>query len=309
MRVFIKNIILFTVITVPLYFVFLIFFGEVMPTFINKNLKYKKGGIGFMDKRIEEVREIKNIDILFIGSSHSYRGYDPRIFNKFGYTAFNLGSSAQTPLTTKYLLDEYLAALNPKYVLLDVYPLLLGNNGIESVLNIVSNSKVSNNLIKLVFESDDIQVFNTLFFKFYKETTNNFISDSKPKIPKDDKYIGNGFVESYKIYEGDLKSKIKDQKLILKTEQLNKLDEVIQMLKARNIKFYLIQAPITKKKYKSFLNNKEVDSIFNSKGKYFNFNELLKLNDSLFVDDNHLNQYGVDLFNEKLFNSINFKKI
>ena len=71
----------------------------------------------------------------------------------------------------------------------------------------------------------------------------------------------------------------------------------------------MIQAPITKKKYKSFLNNKEVDSIFNSKGKYFNFNELLKLNDSLFVDDNHLNQYGVDLFNEKLFNSINFKKI
>ena len=308
MRVFIKNIILFTIITLPLYFVFLIFFGEVMPTFVNKNLKYKKGGIGFMDKRIEEVREIKNVDILFIGSSHAYRGYDPRIFNKFGYTAFNLGSSAQTPLTTKYLLDEYIAALNPKYVLLDVYPLLLGNNGIESVLNIVSNSKISNNLVELTLEVNDIQVFNTIFFKFYKETINSFISDNEPKRSKEDKYIGNGFVESYKIYNRDLAVNTIQQKIELNPVQLQKLEDIIFLLKERNIDFYLIQTPITRHLYNSFENNNEIDSILSTKGKYMNYNKIVNFKDNLFIDDNHLNQKGVIIFNNQILKDFNFKK-
>lgn len=39
---------------------------------------------------------------------------------------------------------------------------------------------------------------------------------------------------------------------------------------------------------------------------YYNFNERLILNDSLhFYDSNHLNQNGVELFNEELIKMVN----
>jgi hypothetical protein len=39
---------------------------------------------------------------------------------------------------------------------------------------------------------------------------------------------------------------------------------------------------------------------------YYNFNEKMTLNDSLhFYDANHLNQNGVELFNEKLIELLN----
>ena len=39
-----------------------------------------------------------NIDVLVLGSSHAYRGFDPRIFKKAGIKLFNFGSSGQTLL-------------------------------------------------------------------------------------------------------------------------------------------------------------------------------------------------------------------
>lgn len=49
----------------------------------------------------------KNIDMLFLGASHTYEFYAPEIFDKeFGINSFNLGSSGQTPKATYYLLTE-----------------------------------------------------------------------------------------------------------------------------------------------------------------------------------------------------------
>ena len=63
--------------------------------------------------RFNEVRLYENLDILFIGSSHAYRTFDPRFFNSMGLRTFNLGSTAQTPLNTYYLLKIYAKSLNP----------------------------------------------------------------------------------------------------------------------------------------------------------------------------------------------------
>lgn len=44
-----------------------------------------------------------------------------------------------------------------------------------------------------------------------------------------------------------------------------------------------------------------MDSLFQSYGKYYNFNEFIQMDDSLhFYDVDHLNQGGVNIFNEKL---------
>ena len=51
-----------------------------------------------------EVKHMRDIDLLFLGSSHTYRTFDPRFFDQFGWESFNLGSKAQSPLNTYYLV-------------------------------------------------------------------------------------------------------------------------------------------------------------------------------------------------------------
>jgi hypothetical protein len=38
-----------------------------------------------MYSRLSEIKNYKDIDILFLGSSHTYRGFDTRIFLDSGY--------------------------------------------------------------------------------------------------------------------------------------------------------------------------------------------------------------------------------
>ena len=76
------------------YMVLLILWGEFMPGMFKKNLNYSLGAYGHMYTRIREAEKVKNIDILFIGSSHAYRGFDTRIAKEYGFESFNLGSSS-----------------------------------------------------------------------------------------------------------------------------------------------------------------------------------------------------------------------
>ena len=49
----------------------------------------------------QEVRRHEDVDIVFVGSSHAYRSFDPRFFAREGLTTFNIGTRAQTPLNWK----------------------------------------------------------------------------------------------------------------------------------------------------------------------------------------------------------------
>jgi hypothetical protein len=53
--------------------------------------------------------------------------------------------------------------------------------------------------------------------------------------------------------------------------------------------------------YKSFSNNDEFEDKIEKYGVYYNFNELIELDDRLhFYNAHHLNQNGVEIFNTKL---------
>jgi hypothetical protein len=309
MNKFLINLFKFIALSISVYLVLLIFIGEFAPTFFIKNLAYKRGGIGFMDKRLDEANKKKDVDILFIGSSHAYRGYDPRIFAKQGYSSFNLGSSAQTPIETKFLLDKYATNLKPKLVIIDIYPLILSNDGTESALDLISNSKIDSKILDFSLDFKNIKVYNTLIFAYYKQLSGRSKKNNNKKAPETDRYIADGFVESFKKYSSKKDKKIVVEMLQPSQKQLNKLDEIVEMLKNKNIKFLLVQSPITQSKYNSFKNNSFIDSVLSKKGNYINFNKVLKLNDSLFIDDNHLNQYGVNVYNHNLLNQAGLFKL
>lgn len=114
---FLRNVFLFAVIVIITY-PLLIFLSGYLPisNVLKLNLNYRIGSYGHMFTRINEVKQLdSNVDILFLGSSHSYRGFDPRNFKD--KKTFNLGSSSQTPIQTKILLERYLDNINPKTVI------------------------------------------------------------------------------------------------------------------------------------------------------------------------------------------------
>jgi len=264
---------------------------------LRHNLYYRIGSYGQMFTRLKEVDSIRNVDVLFLGSSHSYRGFDTRLFQKAGFKTFNLGSSYQTPLQTKYLLDNYLDSLSPKLVVLETYPAAFCDDGTESSLDIISNSKIDIQSLALALKQNRLIVYNTLIYSLYRD----MVFDEKEVFLENikrnnDTYISGGYVENELAFFGY--KNYNKKKWEFNNKQFKSFRDIIEILNRREINYILIQAPITSALYSSYLNNNEFDNKISKLGKYFNFNVLIQLDDSLhFYDDDHLNKNGVKKFN------------
>ncbi len=272
-----------------------------MPRIIKSNVNYI-GSYGHLFSRLSELKELKNeeaLDILFIGSSPTYRGFDPRIFSDHGLKTFNLGSTAQTPIQTNILLKRYLKNLNPKTVIIEVNPVAFEIDGVESSVDIIANDKNDLHSLKMALKLNNIKTYNTLINSFICDLLGLNNSFEELVIRKNDKYVSGGFVEKQIDYYKPTKIKKKD--ISINQYQLESFDKIVKTLKSKNIEVILVHVPITKVKYSSYTNISYFDSLMKGYSKYYNFNEIVSLNDSLhFYDQSHLNQNGVVIFNEKL---------
>lgn len=300
MKSFLKNISVF-VICVVLTYPLMIFISGYSPITkaLKLNLNYRIGSYGHLFSRIEEAKQLNgDMDILFLGSSHSYRGFDPRNFPD--KKTFNLGSSSQTPIQTKILLERYLDKINPKVVIYEVYPFTFAADGVESSLDLIANDKNDFSSLKMAFAINNVKTYNTLLYAGFVQFFDLNKGFTEPAKKKKDTYISGGYVENEMSYfKFDNYS---ENKWELKDEQMSIFNECLELLKSKNIKTILVFAPITPRLYNSYSNNDFVDSTYNSYNVgYYNFNKLMQLNDSLdFYDSQHLNQNGVEKFNKKL---------
>jgi hypothetical protein len=297
-RPFLKTTILFLSLLCLVYPILVLFTGLFIPQLFKPNINYVPGAYGQLNLRVIEAKNSPgNIDILFLGSSHAYRGFDTRNFPNCN--TFNLGSSAQTPINTKALLLRYLDKLNPKAVVFEVYPESFGGDGSESSLDVISNDRNDLCSFNMARATRNVKVYNTFIYAALRDllSLNVPVHDT---INGSDKYIPGGFVETeiryYKFVEQDKRTWTFDKK------QLQCFTEIIGLLNKKKIETTLVFAPITSRLYNSYTNNNYADSVMSSFGlTYLNFNKLLNLNDSLhFYDAHHLNQNGVNIFNKKL---------
>lgn len=296
MRAFLTSLLLFALFAAFFYMAALL----VLPSFIKQNVNYKKGAPGYLYSRIKEIRTAKNTDLLFLGSSKAYRGFDPRIFEAAGYRSFNLGSSNQTPIQTYLLVKKYLTQINPKKVILEVNPQQFSNDGVESSLDLIANDTVTMATVKMAAAVNNIKTYNTLLYGLFRQVLGADKTFREDPVSEKDRYVKGGFVEREMEYFHSKNFKPKELKIV--PSQLEHLDQTLKYIKERGIEVILVQAPITASAYRSYLNNDEFDSTIESrKLPYWNFNELMQLDDSLdFYDSHHLNQNGVRLFNAKL---------
>lgn len=271
--------------------------GNYAPGIFKKNLNYKIGSYGHMYTRVNEVDKFNDVDILFLGSSHSYRGFDPRVFRTYNYNIFNLGSSSQSPIQEELLLNQYLKGLNPKLIVFEVYPRIFESDGVESALDIIANNEIDFSSLIMCFKTNNIKVYNTLIYGYYRQLLNLNRGFKEPLNRDRNLYITGGFVENKIDYYKSLPSKKATKKYDLNKTQLDAFKAILKKLRNNKINFILVQAPISQSLYDSYSNNNEIDSLFNSLGVYYNFNEIISLKDSMFYDSHHLNQIGVDTFN------------
>lgn len=288
-----------------LFYVFALFiWGNITPSVIKSNLNYRIGSVGHMFSRIKEVRKVHDIDILFLGSSHAYRGFDPRIFAEAGYTSFNLGSSAQTPIQTHVLVNRYFDSINPRIVVYEVYPETFIIDGIESSLDVIANDENDAYSLEMALELNHLKTYNTLLYGSIRDYFNLNKSFKEPINKRNDTYISGGYVQSKdRHFSPRVFEKVKIE---LRESHLNSFSELIEKLKGKNIDLILVYAPISPSMYSSYTNNNYYDSVMTSYAEYYNFNEILLLNDSLhFIDAHHLNQNGVEVFDQKLIEILN----
>lgn len=293
MKKFLKNIFLFACFSVLFYIVIMPIWSSLLPFYMSKNVRSCMGCYGHTYTRMKEAKGFRDIDVLIVGSSHAYRGIDTRVLNNNGIKAFNLGSSAQTPINTKMLLHQYLENINPKLVVYEVYVGTLGIDGLESTLDLLSNNKIDYNAIKMASELNNLVAYNTLLFSGFRQVWGLNDNFYEPIIQGKDTYILNsGYVQTkYRKYN------VKEEKKsewVLKDNQLKSLKENIDFIKSKGIDIYIMQTPITNQLYNSKTNNADVDSLLKSLGDYKNYQHALSLSESVdFYDNNHLNHEAV----------------
>ncbi|GGZ81037.1 hypothetical protein [Algibacter mikhailovii] len=300
MKKFFEDLLKLTVIVFLFYCIGLFVFNSLFSQRSRPNLITK---LGHNNVRLQEVKQCNDLDILFFGSSHAYRGFDTRKFIEKGYRVFNLGSSAQTPLQTDVLMDRYLNSTNPKLVIIEVYPMLIIDEGVESSIDLINNDLNDFNSFELVLKQKNIKVLNSFLYRSLHDLLFSKIDLDTLPLGKEYHYHEGGYISrdlSYYKYE-----RFDNETLNFPEDQLKVFDRVLEKLNQSEINYILVQAPITNAKYNSILNNAYFDSLMQTKGKYYNFNELVKLDDSLhFYDYHHLNQNGVDVFNKKFIDLV-----
>lgn len=308
MKKFLKNSALFCVVGFLSYILIVCVLGSVVSVkyTYHTNISYRPAAYGHLQTRIEDIQNHPDVDLLFIGSSHAYRSFDPRIFDQYGYSSFNLGSSSQSPEQSLYVLKKYFAQLNPDTVIIEVYPEVFTMDGIEAATDFISNDSLDLKMMKWVFSMENIRILNTLIIRIFDREIRNKTYD-EPKHHGDDQYIDGGFVAVDWNYQRE-KSNPAQTTLNYRQSQFNAFYSMLSFLEQKDTPYILVQAPYTRKLYSSFTNLESFDKKMAAAGPYFNFNEIMTLDKSDFYDSDHLNQRGVYLFNTYLLEHILHKK-
>ena len=257
-----------------------------------------KGGNSY--QKFKEFNLSTSYDIIVIGSSHAYRGYDPRNFKRLGLNMFNLGSSSQSPLNTFYIVNNYITPKSCKLVIFDLYDGAFNNNGFESSSDLIQNISSTKAALQMATCYTNPQIANMLGLRFFNQNS--------PPSYFDSSYIGNGYNEKFDTLKYSLPFQDYENQYLPSTLQIEYLDKILQYFKDKNIPIITTTTPVPKEKSryehdrysKIFLdlsnkyNIKYLDYSFNS-----NFNS-----EQHFYDSHHLNQLGVDLYNKILIDDL-----
>lgn len=278
-----------------------------LPNTYMRNVPYPVGGYGHMHTRVREAATSGKVDILFLGSSHAYRGFDTRIWAQHGFSSFNFGSSAQSLIQSELLLKCSMKELDPQVIIMEVNPILFSSDGVESALDLIANRPIDLATVGMVYREKHIKTTNALFYGTLRQTLG--IDDGLVESAQEDdgQYIPGGFVERKTgRYQPEAEADQKESEEFV-TEQIEAFDRILQLAHRTGKKLILVEAPVPHFTYAHMLApQREFEKFMASRRAVFlNMNGKVALTDTLhFTDGHHLNQAGVELFNAALIDTL-----
>ncbi len=296
-RHFVGRTLLFALVACVGYILLLCLFGDLGWA---RTGNFKAGNQGHIFTRMKEAREYHDIDVLFLGSSHCYRTFDTRFYEANGIHCYNLGSSNQSPIQTRVLLDAYLDSLHPKFVVFEVHDDIMRNDGVESAVDMLINVPITAEASKMAWGLKNMKVLNTWAYSLYNQKVmhrlDNFVEDS---VIFNFRHVRGGFLENDSC--NFVKRNYARKSLTIQPKQFKALKQCLAMLDERNIPYLLVETQDALQYRKSVKNHEWFEKQMSALGPYYY--EVLPLVDTLhFFDSYHFNKEGVRIFNEHFIN-------
>lgn len=256
-----------------------------------------KGGSAWM--QYAEFDPTARWDAVVLGSSHAYRGYDPRVFRERGYRMFNLGSSAQTPMNGYYVLEQEADSLRTPLVIFDMYENAFTQDGLESTSELTQHVPSDAEAWGMAWGVRDPRALNMMALRY-------FTRDEGPMF-KDSTYRGAGYAVRAARAPADVRYDV-GRPLRMNTNQLRYFTACMELCRARGVQLVLTTHfyPHQSDQAKHALFHHFVDSTAHVHGlRYFDFAYAHDLNDrDHFCDHNHMNEAGARIFGERLVDSL-----
>lgn len=295
MKRFIKNLLTFIILTLIIYPIVIWCIGFIF----QKGTKtivtsYKHNSI--YNSKIFEIKNHEEVDLLILGSSHAYRGFDTRKFDEISLKSYNLGTSAQTPLQTVYLLEKYLPIFKPKYVIWEMFPEMFCTDGVSAGIIQILNDTVTPSMILTALKTKNIKYINSAIFNLVDQK----LMGLNP-TPKEIKYphIPGGYFENKNTnYK---QSDLKDHFLKVNPEQMAAFRDGVEEIRKTGAQIILVEAPVTQYYNSKIKNHNEFTQNFKDFKNYYIYNNMDSLTDTVhFYNSDHLNHKGVKIFNNQL---------
>ena len=293
MKRLLKHTILFALVALVAYPVLLCLLGDLGWV---RTARTEMANRGFLNSRIKDIRNYRNVDVLFLGSSHCYRTFDTRFYRSQGISCFNLGSSNQTPVQTYVLLKAYLDSINPRFVVFEVHPDIMKNDGIECALDLLMNTPMTCEATKMAWRTGNMKVINTWLYSLYNQKIRHRLESFHEEPTMDDaEYIPGGYVEiNTKEFE---RKRYSRHNLFIRPEQMEALKQCLNLLKEHNIPYMLVEVQDAYQLRSAFKNHEWFENKMKALGPYRY--KLLPLVDTVhFCNSNHLFKPGIKLFNQ-----------
>lgn len=285
----------------------------------------------YNEKRFEEFYSLpeNTLDMIFIGSSHSYCTFDPEIFDeRLGTNSFQMGMPLQFADSTYYTLEEILNYQKPNTVVFEVYWGVL-NDDFElkqatMLFQVLKNKELEKRYIEDVFPlSEKIKYKNNIFkyqadyFAFRNselqkdlEEKFNVSKEVKERQVGTEEYRSKGYTYcDYKMLSGEFDETnqfkgLDGNKVEISKVQKKYMQNIVDFCKDENINLVMVTAPIANVSM-TFIEN--YDFIHNEIQSFADANELpyidyniINVEEKLlthdnFRDDAHLNHSGVEI--------------
>jgi hypothetical protein len=240
-------------------------------------------------------------DVVVLGSSHAYRGYDPRVFSKHGWSIFNAGSSAQHPRISFTILEELVAHSPSKpFIIIDVFDKILEMDGKESSGRMLVNCAqwpLANTILHGQF---DVVALNNYCARV-------FANHSKLELQVSD-YAGLGYCSKETVLAAgpeEVKYQFSGNK-----STIAELEKCLLWLNQNSFSFVLVSHPMPAQEGFADYHTPAATMLKSLASKYntvfLDYTQLAGFSNEnrFFADATHLNQTGVEFFNNILIDTL-----